>query len=512
MGQMREIELKMLLAPEAAEQLFRSEALRDRAVGAPVTRQLENTYFDTPEADFRAVGIAVRLRKAERQWIQTVKKASGPMVNGLSSPIEAECSLEEPVLALDRIADHDLREQVIGLSRKGLSVVAETRFERRSHLLRAPLGGRVELSVDRGELGANGRHAPFSEVELELLEGEAADLYALAEVLFPQGPVRFSNAPKSERARLVGEGAPDSPVLRKHRQVALSGDETVEEAAVRVLSENFAHAAPNLARLVDLDDPSGPHQLRVGLRRLRSALLAFRPALGRETVGVWAEQARDLAAEAGRLRDLDVLNELIGTQANKASDEGGFVPLIKAIQQRRAAVRLDVRTTLIGPGPTAFCFGFPGFLARRSWRRADTRKLDAPIVPFASRALAKRWKALLPYGARIDTLTVDERHEMRKELKKLRYVADAFQGLFDASAVAAFQKGVKRLQKAFGALNDSAMAERMLMAPEAPGAGDVSAQRAAGRVIGHLSAEADRLWPEAIHGWELLSARRPFWA
>ena len=433
------------------------------------------------------------------------------MISGLSSPVEAECQLDSPALALGRIADHDLRELVIGLARKGLSPVAETRFERISQILRAPLGGRVELAVDRGELHSGGRAEPFVEAELELLEGDPADLYALAGALFTRGPIRFSSQSKSERALRLHEDGATAPALRKYRPVMLDKAQTVEEAAQAVLSENIAHATANLARVIDEDDIHGPHQLRVGLRRLRSSLSAFRPALGREAVAPWAAQARDLATEAGRLRDMDVLSRLVVKLSRKALKEPGFARLIDDIATRREVVRVEVRATLAGAGPTAFCFGFPGFLARRGWRSAPAKHLETPVRPFARQALKKRWKSVRPYGTRIDTLTIDERHEMRKELKKLRYAADAFHCLFDAEAVAAFQAGVKRLQKAFGALNDSAMAEMMLTAADAPGAGDMAAQRAAGRIIGHLTSEADRLWPEAIAGWQVLAARHPFW-
>ena len=508
---MREIELKLLLKPGEVDRLSGSQILRDRALAAPVAQRLESTYFDTPEGGLRDAGIAVRLRKAGRQWVQTVKKAEGPMLNGLSRPLEAECLLEAPRLELGRIADHDLREQVIGLSRQGLSPVAETDFERTRYTLRGPLGGRIELAIDIGEARGGGGTAPLQEVELELLEGETADLYALAEMLFTRGPVRFSTVSKSERARLAGNSDLQVAPLRKHRPVVLHPGDTVEQAAAAILAENFAHAAANLARVIERDDTGGPHQLRVGLRRLRSALLAFRPALGRDAVRPWAEQSRALAAEAGRLRDLDVLGGLVGKIAAKARDEAGFAPLLAAISARRDAVREEVRTELAGPGPTAFCFAFPGFLGRKGWRTGDTAVLDCPLPRFARRALSKRWKALLPYGERIEELSIDERHEMRKELKKLRYMIDIFGGLYAPEAVTAFQTGVKRLQKAFGALNDAAMAEVMLSAPDAPGVDHAAAQRAAGRVIGHLMAESDRLWPQAIAGWGLLSAGRPFW-
>ena len=55
------------------------------------------------------------------------------------------------------------------------------------------------------------------------------------------------------------------------------------------------------------DDPEGPHQMRVGLRRLRSTLKAFRPYIDHETLRDVDQHARNLGRVLSELRDADVL-------------------------------------------------------------------------------------------------------------------------------------------------------------------------------------------------------------
>ncbi len=512
---MLEIELKIALDRAQFAALKSSKPVNELADGAPVTRTLHNVYYDTQEGALRQAGIALRLRRENRRWTQTVKRKSGPMQAGLSTPLEDECVVRGQNLTLNLIQDDDLREEVIGIARQGLLPVVITHFRRTRRLLRTVSGAVVELALDEGETSAGGHSLPILEAELELKEGHAGDLYEIAERIFTQAPLRFATMSKSERA-LCLMNAQDIPTLRKARPVALHQKMTAEQAAHAILSEGLNHASPNLALLLESEDIGGPHQLRVALRRMRSAFSAFRNVLGRGGLVNLAATAQWIGAEAGRLRDLDVLaDEIVGPFAAKHPDEPGFAKLANAVAERRTAVRASVRTELSRPEATVFALRLGRYLASRGWLdpadHGQTPRLAQKVERVANKVLNKRWKAVASYGERIEALTIDERHEMRKELKKLRYLVDAFKSLYPEEQVTEFMRAVKRLQTAFGALNDAAMVELLLMAKNAPGAGDPLAQRAAGRVIGQLLAKSDHLWPQAQTDWHDLAALGSFW-
>ncbi|MEO1491918.1 MAG: CHAD domain-containing protein [Pseudomonadota bacterium] len=512
---MLEIELKIALDKAQLAALKTSQTVAALADGAPVTRTLHNVYYDTPDGALRRAGISLRLRREDRRWTQTLKRKTGPMQAGLSTPEEDECAVRGQNLALHLIQDDDLREEVIGLARDGLRPVVITHFRRWRRNLRTGTGAFMELALDEGEVSAGEHKLPILEAELELKSGSPGDLYAIAERIFTIAPLRFATTSKSERiARLIE--CPDGPALRKARPVTLQVKMTAEQAAHTILSEGLAHASPNLALLLESEDIGGPHQLRVALRRMRSAFSAFRSILGRSTLSDLAATAQWIGAEAGRLRDLDVLaEEIVRPFADATPEETGFTVLSEAVAERRLAIRKDVRTALSRPEVTAFGLQLGRYLAARGWLdpadHGQTVRLAQPVGRVAAKVLTKRWKAVAAYGDRIETLSIDERHEMRKELKKLRYLVDAFKSLYPEDRVAAFMRAVKRLQTAFGALNDAAMAEALLMAPDAPGAGDPAAQRAAGLMIGQLMARSDHLWPQAQTDWRDLAALGPFW-
>src|SRR5690606_35520305 len=82
-----EIELKLSCTPDTAQALGRHLT---RLTGAsPQKLQLQNTYYDTPNQDLRAQGIALRIRRQGRLKLQTVKCA-GVVSGGLSSRPEWE--------------------------------------------------------------------------------------------------------------------------------------------------------------------------------------------------------------------------------------------------------------------------------------------------------------------------------------------------------------------------------------------------------------------------------------
>ena len=515
---MHEIELKILLDDSQERRLRANRALSELTEQGPSTQTLVSIYYDTPDQALRQAGIALRLRRKGRAWLQTVKKSTGPIASGLARPLEDEIRVRGQTFALDQIGIDDLREEVIGLTRPGLTPVSETRLRRTTRTLRSPNGGLAELAIDRGEVTADGVSAPLIEAELELIEGDPGELFALAAILFPRGPVRYSNHSKAARAKMLAEqGYAIEPLKpQKSAPVALERGQTAERAARLVLGECLNQALANIPVTVATDDPEGPHQLRVGLRRLRSALSAFRPALGREGLAAMSDAARWIGSEVGRIRDLDVLaDEMVAPMAAKKPDEPGFAALVEAIHARRDQVREEVRAVLCGPDVTRFGFDSAGFLAGRGWLdpgdHDQTLRLAEPVEKLARRRLDKRWKTLCSYGRRIEDLTIEERHEMRKEIKKVRYVGEVFASLFNPDRVKAYRVALRDLQDDFGALNDVAMAESYLMAPDGPGADDPVCQRAAGRLIGTFEAEADRLWPKAIGDWKALAKSGPFW-
>jgi triphosphatase len=69
--------------------------------------------------------------------------------------------------------------------------------------------------------------------------------------------------------------------------------------------------------------------------------------------------------------------------------------------------------------------------------------LQRPIEDYTARALQKRWKKLARCGRALKTLDPEQKHRMRRSLKKLRYMAAFFAPLYPEKDVEQFEKKLK---------------------------------------------------------------------
>ena len=107
---MHEIELKFLTDEAPAAITARAKALQPSGA-APVVKNLRSIYFDTETHVLKRAGIALRLRRDGRRWLQTVKTGRLPSL-GLMQVGEIEIPAPGGRLALDAIPDPNVREEV----------------------------------------------------------------------------------------------------------------------------------------------------------------------------------------------------------------------------------------------------------------------------------------------------------------------------------------------------------------------------------------------------------------
>lgn len=519
----REVELKLETDRAALQRLKKAAPPAGFTVARAVTRQLQSIYFDTPDLALKTARWSLRVRKTGGSWVQTVKASTG-VVGGLSTPREHEVPVAGPVPDLTRIDDAELRERLWRLlDGAALDPVFETAMTRTKRVFSGPDGAVIECALDAGEIRAGERAQPLFEAELELKDGPVESLFALAGGLAGLGSARLSRFTKAERGyRLVaGEAGPAEAV--KAGKADVSRDDTVENAFRAILRSCLAQIAANRDVTLDSDAPEGPHQLRVGLRRLRSALKVYGKALAPETREQLDTDARDLAARVGALRDLDVLAAEIVSPALAAApvelSEPARDRLSRALASRREAVRRELRSHLEGPAVNMLVFHLGAITEGSAWREAARvahgpeidATWDAPLEAFARKAMTRRWKAVARLGARLDELELEERHDMRKALKKLRYTLEFFRPVFDRKTLKPFLRRLKRLQDVFGYLNDVVMAHALVRLVAEETDGDSAPTLAAGYVLGWHDARAALAWEDTRALWEDTRAADRFW-
>jgi triphosphatase len=513
---MRELELKYLIDDADIRRL--RAWLRAEMNGAVLKpRQLRSIYFDTDGQLLRENGIALRVRRDGRRWLQTVKAGDGAH-SGVQSLTEIETPAPGGRIDLGTIEGalgERLREMVNGSE---LIAVSETSIRRNAATLTTSEGCKIELALDIGEIRANGAAAPFSELEIELIEGNAAGLFDFARRLLSDIPLRPSRLAKSARAQVLAAEGRLSPTPR-HRgaaTVALAPGQSSELAARDVLRECLAQISENLDFVLVSDAVEGPHQLRIGLRRLRSAFDAFQPVIGTAQLGALDDEARWLSHEVGRLRDLDVaLSDILLPEAETHPDLDGLRPVIALNEKRRDAAKTHLCEVLRSARARLFLLDLTAFIECRGWLVVEdfdqTTRLARAVEELASEALEDSFDRVRKKARGIATLETEERHSLRKALKRLRYTAEFFSPLHEGKKSAAFLKRLRKLQDLFGDLNDLAMLEHLMTGPDAPGGDDPAIRFASGWLVGNRGARAELHWHEAKLRWQDLKSAPVFW-
>lgn len=514
---MHEIELKFMLDEPAAD-IWRRARKAKILRGAPRARTIRSIYWDTAEHALKKAGIALRLRRDGRRWLQMVK-AGRKALAGLSQVGEVEIEAPGGRLRLDAIPDEALRQEILRqVNDAPLAPICETVMRRAAGEIVVDGVPVAELAVDIGTIMANRQAAEFGEIELELLSGGPAGLFDIVQALFPAGGLRFSRLSKSARGYLLAKDGHIEPPLapRNATDVRLRPTMTVEQAVREILRECVDQIAVNIEVVRALDAPEGPHQLRIGLRRLRSMLAIFADVARSGDLTRLEGEARWLAATVGALRDLDVAkDEIVAREAGAHPQEAALRSLLETLDAEAARQRATLRTELGGARTQTLLLDLVKFVETRGWlvpeELAQTARLATPILLVAGAALDQRWRKVRKRARRIDALDGEQRHDLRKELKKLRYAIEFFASLYDEKKVKPMIRRLKSLQTVFGALNDAAMLGPILDRSELVPVGDAVAQRAAGWVLGASQARAEIEWADAKAQWRKLRKTGPFW-
>ncbi len=270
----------------------------------------------------------------------------------------------------------------------------------------------------------------------------------------------------------------------------------------------------NLAVVQASDDPEGPHQMRVGLRRLRSALKAFRPVIDDKVIRDLNRASRDLGLVLSELRDADVLvTEIVAPVAAKNPDNPDLELLVTALTAVQIECQKKVRARLRSQQWAhlqRMLDELPEHIDRVSRNDRDSA-LNRSIQKASNKALRRLWRRVEKWGQRIDDLSAPERHEMRKDLKTLRYAVDFLASLYRGKEVNAFLERLGKLQDIFGHLIDVAVAQKLPTIVRNERATDPALHRAIGFVNGWHAAHAERGWQNARTEWKHLAKSRLFW-
>ncbi|MDP2108429.1 MAG: CHAD domain-containing protein [Rhodocyclaceae bacterium] len=478
-----EIELKLAL-PEDAQRNFLRHPLLQQAARKQSYR-LTNLYYDTPARELRQRGIALRLREHGGFWLQSVKCA-GQRAGGISARPEWETPYAGhfDFTAIDDPVVRDWLSRPKLLAR--IAPVFETNFQRTAWTFELPRGTRVELALDRGWIVANGQRQAISEIEIELLAGEAMQLFVMAQTLAQRIPLAPAPQSKADRGYRLFQQIPVAPT--KAAPIPLAASAAPADAFRAIALACLDHLQQNHlgALACDSADPEYIHQMRISTRRLRAALRLFGPQLPDGLAAALLPPLSELMAVLGPARDLDVvLAEIAAPVLTALPDEPRLAALVGIITERRFVARQEAMRFMRSPRygsivlqalailhaqPETVKVGAGGTAISRTAANLGTALPDAALmgaaqtlIEFAQNRLRRLRKKVLALAGETRVDNPSSLHALRIDIKRLRYALEFFTPLASLKALRRMLLHLTRLQDALGQINDLASAGELLM-------------------------------------------------
>jgi inorganic triphosphatase YgiF len=506
-----ETELKLRIPPSALQRLSDDPLLKSDDGGASET--LKAIYYDTPDLDLSRQGAALRVRREGARWIQTVKWA-GEAVSGLHRRHEFEVEVSGPAPELGKIAQSEADALFHAPHiEAALRPVFETEFTRSKRMLVIDDRAMVEASFDRGEIRSGDRRQEVSELELELKQGEVPALFRLALEIVQRAPVSLEHRSKAARGYELFQESRQVPV--KAVTPVLASDMSVSDAFAALAWESLRQLHANQDGVLESEDPEFLHQMRVGLRRLRSTLSAFSHALPADADTKVRQNLRWLGAKLGLARDWDVfVTETLPAVRQSVPDREAFGSLVAEVDVRRAMARREVHRVLGSRRYQQVLLEIAWWLSAQAWRDSagpeERAVLDGAVQNYARDELERRYERVRKRGRKLSRLDAPGRHELRIAIKKLRYSVEFFASLFDAAEAHALRERLAGLQDILGTMNDAATLQRLLNEIHA-GASELAMAEARGILLGWSAGRADALRAELERDWKSFRRARTFW-
>lgn len=437
-------------------------------------QRLSAYYFDTPNQDLAKKGIALRIRFEDSQWVQTLKTAGDGVAKRVElntvlsltgTPDTLDVSRLVPDISL--ITAPTVVAQLTNIMpldelAQALTVQYFTDVQRISRQIKKN-NSRIEIAYDIGKVGigrlnsqkAANNHgltqSDIHEIEFELLEGDPSDLIDIAKTWCKKYKLYLSTVTKAQRGSLLLANKQfaepvkaDLAVLQLHKGIS-------QFAFLQAVINNcLVQILPNASAIAE-GSPDGNlvHQLRVGIRRLRTALKHFKFAQDYIDPN-WLMVLKQTFSLLGEYRDKEILQiktqpllESVGAPHVEWSTAVDIMP-IDAVRANDFQILL---LELIGfthlPVP------------------ADNPKAKATVA----KKLEKLFTAIAAASDKFASLDTDSQHGVRKDLKSLRYVSEFAAPLFasqnngkkgkKATKLNAFLQYLEPAQDVLGEYNDN---------------------------------------------------------
>jgi inorganic triphosphatase YgiF len=470
----------------------------ERALSTATARRvrLQAIYHDTADRRLAAAGLALRLRKEGRRWVQTLKGRGDGLLGRLEHNVLLPAVSGTPVVDAARHAGTPAGNALqAALGTAPLVPIFETDVRR---LLRTVerAGTAVEIAFDRGTLRAGDRKAPVCELEFELVRGRPQELLALAARWIERHGLWIDVRSKAERGERLTRGdavaAPCGSELP-----ALSAVQPLDDALRAIVRACVQQVFANAGPLIDgAATAEHVHQLRVGLRRWRTAWREL-PSTSAPVDPALPTALADLFRRLNAARDRDVLFHTVAPALAAA----GAPPLPSlAAGAGDGEARRDAAALLRGASTQTLWLGTLAWLDGAAAAGANSATIEA----VARRRLRRLHRRVLADAASFASFDDMARHRLRKRVKRLRYLAEFMAVLYRPRATARTLRSLRDAQDALGELCDLVVARGLLAAR-------VENEPQAWFALGWVAAQRPLAVDRCGRALKRLAATKPFW-
>jgi CHAD domain-containing protein len=400
--------------------------------GRPLdARVFISTYYDSPPRSLARSGITLR-RRVENglsRWQLKIPREDG------RDELEAPGGPAGPPPELAKLLKAHARHGK-------LAPVATLRTHRSG--VRVADGERslADVTFDAVDILDNGHAAgSFAELEVELVDGDDADLDRLARRLRRAGARRSDGQPKLMRVLDLVDDPTPGPSAGVGEQLRFLLAHSLRELESQDPGVRLG------------EDTEALHRFRVATRRARALIRSTAPLMGDALTPLGAE-LKWLAGLLGPVRDLDVLLERLQAEVRDlGADRKGGELIVAMLQEAREEARDVLLAGLGSPRYMRLLASFEAALPALAQldESAGLRALGAGAFEKVRKAADRL----------AEEPSCEELHALRIRSKRARYAAE-LAGLDGDARIARFVGAARGLQDVLGEHQDAVVAEQRI--------------------------------------------------
>jgi len=513
------VRIKFELAGDQIDRLQNLLTQSGQLAGPSHLETRKAVYYDTRDACLRESGYSLRQLSGNSSKLQLVTATNSAAYRYFET-VRWQHNAGPQQVVPEEISPELLPSELALPVKHVLRPIFTVEAEQRIHAL-AQGNSRIEIVITEGIIQSSGRTASFGEAQFWLKAGRAEDLFSLVLGIDETVPLRFSFHTESGRGYALIESR-----KRKHskrKPVKLEADMS-SAAAFRIIAHQCLHQVVANEPMMCARDAEALHQVRIGLRRLKTALWLFAPLCTDAQIQTIKTEIRWFGELLGPARDADAfLSEVIFPLRRRYRDDPGLISLQRTYSAQRTKLYDHISQAANSARFRAILLDIAAWIETGRWamNRAGeaTASRNRPIGEFAEEELTRLRKKLKKKGNDLAELPPAERHKLRLHVKKMRYTVEFFLSLFPGKKKSkrALLASLKSLQSALGGANDIAVRTGLkeeIITEKKSRATALKLQHrafAAGLIIGHQQAKIEPTMKQAERAYKDCLDTKPFW-